>query len=364
MSSQKKRKFLLNRAEAEIIKNYREDGELPIEELVRQDSSETKVRAQLSATSKKYKEALKNLQDLELRYEASLALGQANRKRKQVTVKRRKKTSKEAVPVAVASDWHIEEPVAAESVNDMNEYSVEIAHQRADRFFNEFMDLVDWYRGRYEVHTAILALLGDFISGYIHDELVENNELSPVEAVLEVQNMLTKGIDTLLKELDVDNLILPCCVGNHGRTTLKKRHASLTQNSYEYMLYRHLAKHYRAEDRLTFMVNKAYFNYVDVYGYLLRFHHGDNIRYGGGVGGLTIPTNKAIAKWNEMRPAYLDIFGHLHTQFDGGSFIANGSLIGYNTFALSIKAPYAPPQQTCFLMTADEGKKGVVTINV
>jgi hypothetical protein len=41
-----------------------------------------------------------------------------------------------------------------------------------------------------KIDTLVFAILGDMISGYIHDELVESNHLSPTQAVLFAQNLL------------------------------------------------------------------------------------------------------------------------------------------------------------------------------
>jgi hypothetical protein len=83
---------------------------------------------------------------------------------------------------------------------------------------------------------------------------------------------------------------------------------------------------------------------------------GARIRYGGGVGGLTIPANKAITQWNRLKHADFDCFGHFHQAFDGGTFISNGSMIGYNAYAISIKAAYEEPVQMLFGIHSKLGK--------
>jgi len=66
---------------------------------------------------------------------------------------------------------------------------------------------------------------------------------------------------------------------------------------------------------------------------------------------------KAIASWNKSPlKADLDIFGHWHTQMQNPKWVANGSLIGYNAYALSIKASFEPPQQTYFLFDRNRGR--------
>ena len=50
--------------------------------------------------------------------------------------------------------------------------------------------------------------------------------------------------------------------------------------------------------------------------------------------------------------------------FDGGNFISNGSLIGYNAFAVKIGASYEPPRQAFCLIDSKRGKTGVFPIFV
>lgn len=148
-----------------------------------------------------------------------------------------------------------------------------------------------------------------------------------------------------------------------GNTTQKMRIATAYKNSFEWLMYHTLADLYQGTNA-EFQISNSYHNFFEVYGRTIRFHHGDAIRYGGGVGGITIPVHKAISQWNKSRTAYLDVFGHWHQELDGGSFIANGSLIGYGPYALSIKASPEPPQQACFLIEKTRGKTIVAPVFV
>ena len=82
--------------------------------------------------------------------------------------------------------------------------------------------------------------------------------------------------------------------------------------------------------------------------------------YWGGVGGLTIPVLKSIAQWDKAKRADLDIFGHWHTMIYHRKFIASGCLIGYNAYALRIKADFAEPSQTFAVI--DRDRPGAVTV--
>jgi hypothetical protein len=230
------------------------------------------------------------------------------------------------------------------------------------RFFQHGLKLLKKEQEATKIETLIVALLGDFISGSIHgQQSVENNRLLPMDAILEAQEHIGSGIQFLLDNSDV-NITLPTAMGNHSRVTQKIHIGSEAGNSLERLMYHSLAQRFSGNKRVKFIINDGYHTYVEVYDTVVRFHHGHAVKYGGGVGGVTIPLNKAIAQWNKGRKADLDILGHLHQLLDGGNFIVNGSLIGYNAFALAIKASPEPPQQAFFLIDKDYGKTVVCPI--
>lgn len=261
----------------------------------------------------------------------------------------------EAVAVVVASDWHLEETVKPETVSGLNEFNLTIADRRIKQFWQSTLRVIGILNKDIEIKTCVLALLGDFISGSIHDELMEGNSLLPMDAIIKAQEHIVSGIEFLLKNSEL-NLVIPCHSGNHARVTKKQRHATESGNSLEYFMYHNLALHFKGNKRVQFVVSPGYHSYIDVLGYTIRFHHGHDIKYGGGIGGIFIPAFKAISQWNKGRPAYLDVFGHFHSRKDGGNFVCNGSIIGYSAFALSIKADFEKPSQLLFLIDKKRGK--------
>jgi hypothetical protein len=133
-------------------------------------------------------------------------------------------------------------------------------------------------------------------------------------------------------------------------------------NSLEFFMYHSMAQRFKGEKRVDFQISDGYHNYLQVYNYLIRLHHGHAIKYGGGVGGVTIPLNKAIAQWNKAMNVYLDIMGHWHQFRDSGNAIINGSLVGYAAYSLSIKADYERPRQGFFLLDKKRGKTIVAPV--
>lgn len=268
-------------------------------------------------------------------------------------------TSNKSVTSAVVvqcSDWHIEETVTENQVSGLNRFDLSVADKRMNQLVNVSKEIIDTIILPYNIQTLILPLQGDFISGNIHDELLEGNSLLPGDAILKAQNMLIGLIDFYIENTTIPEIMIVVSSGNHGRMTKKQRISTELGNSLEHYMYNILFDRYRENNRINFNLQQGYHTIVDVYGTKVRFHHGHFIRYGGGVGGITIPVNKAISQWNKTKNVDLDVFGHFHQTLNHKNFVCNGSLIGYNAYAVSIKAEYEPPSQNLFVIDSKRGK--------
>jgi hypothetical protein len=265
-----------------------------------------------------------------------------------IVIRAAKGSGNEATAILVASDWHIDETVTKESVSGVNEFNPAVAEYRAKRFFESGLGLINIERNAIKVKKLILALIGDFMTANIHEDPKFTNSMLPMVALLKVEQLLRSGIDFLRKTGKFDEIVIPCCVGNHSEIRTGGKPTLIIENNYEYVIYNHLAEYYKGTN-VRIMIPESMFQYVDIYGRIFRFHHGTTIRYSGGLGGLTIPAMKAVNNFNTAMYADLDIFGHLHTSTLNQSFVANGSLIGYSPFAQSIKARKEPPSQTLMI---------------
>jgi hypothetical protein len=319
---------------------------------VEQDREKLRVSVELSAVRVKYAEALQSIERLEKERDAAVPL----RKVQPCVIREQHgKGTSEATILVNASDWHLEERVDPDTINGMNNFNLDIARKRVQTFFNATVRLTRLLQQDVKVERMVMGLLGDFISGDIHEEIAEVCQLPPMEAVGFAQDLLAGGIEFMLAHTSL-KFRFQCHSGNHGRTTKTTRFSTENGHSLEYLLYRHLASYFRHEDRVEFEIAKGPHSYVEIYGRNIRYQHGHMVKYNGGVGGIYIPVNKAIGEWNKGIAADIDMFGHFHQQLDGNSFVANGSLIGYNSFALSIKAPFDVPKQTMTLMDKKRGR--------
>jgi hypothetical protein len=273
-------------------------------------------------------------------------------------IKRRefKSGMREATAVALLSDCHVEERVRPGDTPTGNAYNLAIADLRLGRFFAGVEWLVEMHRQRFAVRDLVLWYGGDLFSGQIHDENVETSAFPPIAACLWLQPRLIAGINRLRDKLNLERLNLVCSYGNHGRDTKKPRRATGAHHSYEWMLYQQLAEHFRNDERVSVLADASGHQYAKAYDFDLHFHHGDEANYGGGVGGITIPLNKAVAQWDRARRAHYHHFGHFHQYIDTGNIVVNGSLIGFNAYAMSIKASPEVPQQAFYLLDSKRGK--------
>ena len=323
-----------------------------LDEKIAQDQKIFRAQGDKRTTASKYKRLLADYERLQAEMEAVVQL---RRTPQTISIRHTKTGTNEATAVISASDWHMDEMVDPATVSGLNEFNPDIAIARTKKFFSNSIKLVRNAQRDARINTIVLAMLGDFISNTIHEELQENNSMLPAEAIWFAQNAIISGINFYLNHSKC-NIVVVCNTGNHGRMTKRIRFSTEQGNSLERYMYYNLALHFRGEKRVKFIIADGYHTYMDVYGYMLRFHHGHSIRFYGGVGGITIPVNKAIAQWNKARRADVDVFAHFHQYHNLANFVCNGSLIGFNPFALSIKASFEPPQQNFFLVHKGKGK--------
>lgn len=317
------------------------------------DAEIARLRAQLAATEGRYKAALREI-DRE-RERADALAGLAGIQAKPMPRKARPARPNEATAVIVLSDWHVEETVTREQTSGLNAFTLDIADRRIAELAKRLGVLIEHERQLVKIDRIVLALLGDFISGHIHEELVETCALPPLAATRWAGARL-RGMVDLAADM-AKEVIVVTQPGNHGRSNFgKPRKSTEHDHSFEQHLYLTMAA---AETRknVTWQVGEGYLHYLDLDGFVVRLHHGHEIRYQGGIGGIAIPVAKAIAAWNRSRPADLDLFGHWHQWLNYGRFVSNGSLIGINAYGLRIKAEAEPPRQS--LVVIDHGRREV-----
>ena len=258
---------------------------------------------------------------------------------------------REACSLVVISDNHVDEVVESASVSGLNEHNPDVARARMARIFSGARWLTQHARQSHLVRNIKLLLIGDHISGTIHADLSETNAMSLPESIAFSEQLFCDGIEHLLEDPDTEGIDVHCSTGNHGRLAPgKPRIHTRNETNAEMILFLSLARRFAHEPRVTFDLPAGVFSYFQVYDRWVRHSHGDHLKYGGALGGLTNPINRAVARMNLARKADLDVFGHWHSYQDNGSWIVNGSTVGFGTFSEWIHAPYERPQQAWALL--------------
>jgi predicted phosphodiesterase len=269
-----------------------------------------------------------------------------------------KKTDKEAV--LLISDWHYGEVVIPNALNFMNVYDVATADERIEQIFKMHSD----YLIENQINKTTIVGLGDQISGSIHDELSQSNEIKDTEAVIRVGDIIIKELINLSQIQEKVKFIN--IVGNHSRLTKEKRFKDKVETSLEYILGHYiksaidtLKEHNSNFNNIEVEVPNSFFIVEEVAGLKLLLMHGDiSLR---GVKGLRTMKNVNTMA-NELKDFEMDFdvacVGHYHNfnvlSLNKRKLICNASLVGVNEYAAGLGVFSNEISQTLF--TVNEGK--------
>jgi hypothetical protein len=336
-----------------IIESKQEEPE-PTEksptELIMEDMAIRRLQVEIKTLKTKYKTLLSKYEESEIRFDTLLQIKEPIQIANIEPVLSKVKY-KEGIPVVLLSDWHFEETVDPQTINGLNEYNPEIAKKRWVTCIQNIIKLINKERQTSEIRQLVLWLGGDFITGYIHEELEESNAMSPTQATRFAKERIITAIQFLIQHAQLQKITVVCNFGNHGRTTKKPRVSTSYKNSYEWMMYHDIADYFSEQKNIHFIIPNGMYAYTKIFDFTCRFFHGDDIKYQGGIGGLTIPLNKAILQANKQIHADYNFMGHYHQLWQATKDCnVNGCGIGYNAYAQRIHAVPETPQQGFFMI--------------
>lgn len=256
------------------------------------------------------------------------------------------------------SDVHFDELVNLDEMHGINEYNPSVAKQRIDKLFQEALR----YTQDLQIKELNIKLLGDMVSGMIHEELSENVELGVTGSVLALADYLSQWIQYLRSYFQTIRIL--GLVGNHGRMHKKPRYKQRQTLNFDYLLYEFMRREL-IDVVDEFDLPESFFAVRDSFGTSVFSTHGDVFKGGTGLNPVSGTWGRDLAKLNaglEKHQIGFDIaeFGHFHEGdmnlkgFDDTKIIANGSIIGANEFSLGAVKRASRPSQTIY--TIEEGK--------
>jgi hypothetical protein len=257
------------------------------------------------------------------------------------------------IPTLLISDWHYGETVAPGEAAG-NRYNRNIAKQRLRNVADRAIDIITRHMTGCKPTTLVVGLLGDIVTGEIHEELNKTNDGPLLPAVLEAATELFHVLTYLQKTLDV-NIICPCASGNHGRNTKRIEAKKFTASNFDWLIYTLLEKWCGlvGNERIRFInndSNEAHWklfdiNYMALHGHDLGVRGGDGII--GPLGPIMRGRMKVVAQQRSLgRNIDTLVMGHWHQYITLPGIVVNGSIKGYDEFAGRVlRAPVAPAIQ-------------------
>lgn len=262
------------------------------------------------------------------------------------------------IPTLLLSDLHWGEVVRPDEIGGVNAYSLEIARQRLQRVTEKTCDLLRHHVvGDYP--GIVICLGGDMISGSIHDELEQTNDGTVMQQMLDLFEHLQRAVIMLADEFGKVHIL--GVTGNHGRSNKRWQAKKRGHLSYEWLLYQFLMRALKDDDRVTWQVPDGPDADFALFSTRYRLTHGDAFRGGDGVIGPLGPITRGALKRSRMAesmnsPFEFLLLGHWHTLLWGANYVVNGSLKGFDEYAMSLSASPEPPAQALWLTTEKHGR--------
>ena len=264
------------------------------------------------------------------------------------------------MPMLLASDFQWGETIRPSELDGMNEFNVAVAQKRYKLLIQKTIDLSLSHMGKPKYPGIIYMRGGDMVSGDIHIELKETNELSSIPAVKSLVEAESAGISQLAEKFGrVHVLSVP---GNHGRTTLKPQAKRATESNYDTLSAWMLEREFKGDKRITFITPDSGDIVFSVYGWRYLLTHGDKIGSSGGQGFIgpaaTIARGmkKLVDYYASVGQIIDSIFlGHFHTSLELEWGFSNGSLPGYGEFAKMHRMKPSLPKQWLVFSHPDYG---------
>lgn len=311
-----------------------------------------RARETAKAATAKYKEAAGRITELEDRLSELELVAKSDARPADWTLQPAKAGEKrEHIPMLFTSDFQVGEVIRKEETEHGHDYNIALFRARYRRMIEATIKLSFEHAGRNWTYPGIIyARGGDTISGGIHDELAETDELSPIECVEIAFEEEAAGIKKLVDAFGRVE-VKDCGGGNHDRITKKPRSKGAHAN-YDRLISFMLRREFANDSRIHFQTSESMDVYFSIYEKHVLLTHGDRIGSRGGQGfvgpAATIlrGAQKVIMEQAAInRRLDMVMMGHFHTPMDLGWVLVNGSLPGYSEFAKMNRMRPFPPQQ-------------------
>ena len=260
------------------------------------------------------------------------------------------------VPCTIWSDWHLGEVVTRAETNGVNEFNLEIAEQRIKRLVEKTISLCFENMVNPDYPGIVINLLGDIVSGGLHPELAESDELDIFPMILWAVDKISWALGEMADRFG--RVFVACAPGNHGRVFDRKPRAKgYVYRNADWLIYNLLDKAFKNDDRIQFSIPATGECLYRVYDHVYMAVHGDDlgVRGGDGIMGALGPISRGEVKMRHSsaqigRDYDTLLMGHWHQTLWLPRVHVNNALKGYDEFARRMlrATPTAPAQSLWF----------------
>jgi predicted phosphodiesterase len=261
------------------------------------------------------------------------------------------------VPIFQWTDWHIGETVDPDQVKGFNRFDAAEADARIKRVLERSLALCFTHMKTPSYPGAVIILGGDFISGWLHDELVATDWCPPTVAVSWARARLVRCIQEAVGAFG--RLLIVCVPGNHGRLS-KKPWAKMSATAcYDHLLYVELAAQFQGDPRITWLIPPDGEALIQVASTRMLVMHGHELGVKGGDGiiGAIGPMMRGAMKVGRQQRSYgLDfdvlVLGHFHQEvwMPRQGLVVGPTLKGYDEYAAKSRYRAEPAAQLLYFV--------------
>ena len=347
--------------------NSLEDPDFWVEEKVKQDKKVATYKAEAAYYKKLYASAIKDSSKKELIIDAirenTTPIPRVTQIGHKVpsTDSRRRATQPQTM-VAPLTDTHVGDRVTFDQTTGINEYNVDIFNKRLYGWTEQIILLANYRRNIADVEELVIPMLGDMVSGDIHEELARTNIGNCMEQMINGAFLISQSLMALSQHFT--KVRVAGVVGNHGRMT-RKIPSKDKYMDWDYMLYQWIAAFCAEQPNISFHIPKNFSTIINVANRNILIMHGDSISGGGTSASFTRMVGQMRGRqqqnqsWEDMQRFDDIMIGHFHRidEYDigTGAMYICGTMKGSDEFTTNRLHVSSPPKHLITYWHPDHG---------
>ena len=338
-----------------------------VEEKVKQDKKVATHKAEAAYYKKLYESSIKDSSKKELIIDAIRDNTTAIPKVKQIRHKvissnTRRRGSKPQTMVAPLTDTHVGDRVSFDQTTGINEYNVDIFNRRLYGWTEQIILLADYRRNIADIDELVIPMLGDMVSGDIHEELARTNIGNCMEQMMNGAFLISQSLMALSQHFR--KIRVAGVVGNHGRMT-RKIPSKDKHMDWDHMLYQWVAAFCVEQTNIEFHIPKNFSTIINVANRNILIMHGDSISGGGTSASFTRMVGQMRGmqqqnqSWGDVQRFDDIMIGHFHRidEYDigTGAMYICGTMKGSDEFTTNRLHVSTPPKHLITYWHPDHG---------